>query len=291
MAALDAEIQLVYLKCMDAYNLETFKALDRYRYLRSNFVAAFHGGSQQHRKRDLGRLRRRGLLSAPEQQKNSANYRYTPRVYELSPKGKAALIANGLTPTHWVGERQFWHQLMVADIVMSFEIACKKRGLRFRHRKDIIGAAPLTFPASISHQFPKHFDRYSGVLQPDELFAINDTYFILEADRQNEPISRPTLATSSYLRKILQYRAVLKSGSYKELIPNMLVLNITTSAAHADNIMAFMEGELAMSSSSMMFMGIEILGSRESYPHPLIELLDLPFRRVGHDNFIISQEV
>jgi Replication-relaxation len=276
---------------MDAYNLETFKALDRYRYLRSNFVAAFHGGSQQHRRRDLGTLRRRGLLSAPEQQKNSANYRYTPRVYELSPKGKAALIASGITPIHWVGERQFWHQLMVADIVMSFEIACKSRGLRFRHRKDIIGTAPLTFPTNISHQFPKHSDHYSGVLQPDELFAINNTYFILEADRQNEPITRPTLATSSYLRKILQYRAVLRSGSYKELIPNMLVLNITTSATHADNIMAFMEGELAMSSSAMMFMGIEILGSRESYPQPLIELLDLPFRRVGHDNFIISQEV
>jgi len=71
----------------------------------------------------------------------------------------------------------------------------------------------------------------------------------------------------------------------------MLVLNITTSTSHADNIMTFMEEELAMSSSSMMFMGIEILGSREGYPQPMIELLDLPFRRVGHDNFIISQEV
>jgi len=291
MAALDANVWLAYLQCMNAYNLETFKALDRYRYLRSNFVAAYHGGSQQHRKRDLGTLKRRGLLSAPEQQKGSANYRYTPRVYELSPKGKAALLASGITPTHWVGERQFWHQLMVADIVMSIEIACRKRGLRFRHRKDIIGAASLTFPASITHEFPKHTDRYSGVLQPDDLFAVNNTHFILEADRQNEPITRPTLATSSYLRKILQYRAVLKSGSYKELIPNMLVLNITTSPAHADNIMAFMQNELAMSSSSMMFMGIDILGSRDTYPQPLIELLDLPFRRVGHDNFIISQEV
>src|ERR1700691_636231 len=107
MTTLDVNIKLDYLQCMDAHNLDTFKALDRYRYLRSNFVAAFHGGSQQHRKRDLGTLRRRGLLSAPEQQKNSANYRYTPRVYELSAKGKAALIANGITPIQWVGQRQF----------------------------------------------------------------------------------------------------------------------------------------------------------------------------------------
>jgi hypothetical protein len=71
----------------------------------------------------------------------------------------------------------------------------------------------------------------------------------------------------------------------------MLVLNITTSAVHADNIMQFMENTLAMSSSSMLFMGLEVLDSRDSYPQPLIELLDLPFLRVGHDNFIISREV
>jgi hypothetical protein len=48
-----------------------------------------------------------GVLSAPEQQKNSANYQYTPRVYELSPKAKAALISNGITPSQWVGQRKF----------------------------------------------------------------------------------------------------------------------------------------------------------------------------------------
>src|ERR1039457_807499 len=134
---------------MDAYNLDTFKALDRVHYARSNFIAALHGGSQQHRKRDLGKLRRRGLLGAPDQQKDSANYRYSPRVYELTPKAKAELERVGHTPTKWIGERQFWHQLMVADILMSFEIACKERGLRFRHRKELIGEAPFQFNASI----------------------------------------------------------------------------------------------------------------------------------------------
>ena len=221
MAALRAPTVLPYLHTMEAYNLDTFKALDRYRYLRSNFIAAYHGGSAQHRKRDLGPLRRRGYIAAPEQQKDSANYRYSPRVYELAPKGKVELLASGGTPTGWRESRQFWHQLMIADIVMSFEIACRQRGLHFRHRTDIIGAQPLQFRSSISHQFAKHMEHYDGTLQPDELFAINNTYFVLEADRQHEPITRPTLTASSYLRKILQYRAVLKSGSYKDLIPNM----------------------------------------------------------------------
>lgn len=275
---------------MEAYNLDTFKALDRYRYLRSNFIAAYHGGSSQHRKRDLGPLRRKGFLSLPKAQEDSKNYRYSARVYELASKGKVALLASGATPTNWRESRQFWHQLMIADIVMSFEIACKERGLRFKHRTDIIGAQPLQFRSSISHQFSKHMEHYDGALQPDELFAINDTYFVLEADRQNEPITRPTLSTSSYLRKILQYRAVLKSGSYKDLIPNMMVINITTSPAHAKNIQTFMLEELRMSSSALLFKGIEILGSRDSYPQPLIHLLDEPFQRVGHPDFIISKE-
>src|SRR5476649_1591112 len=176
---------------------------------------------------------------------------YSPRVYELAAKGKIELLASGGTATDWHEARQFWHQLMVADIVMSFEIACKERGLRFRHRTDIIGAQSLQFESSISHQFSKHMEHYDGALQPDELFAINNTYFVLEADRQHEPITRPTLSGSSYLRKILQYRAVLKSGSYKELIPNMIVINITTSPAHAKNIQTFMLEELRMSSSAL----------------------------------------
>jgi hypothetical protein len=295
---------------MEAYNLDTFKALDRYRYLRSNFIAAYHGGSQQHRKRDLGPLRRRGLLALPKAQEDSKNYRYCPRVYELAPKGKIELLANGSSPTDWRESRQFWHRLMIADIVMSFEIACKERGLHFRHRTDIIGTEPLQFKSSISHQFSKQMEHYDGALQPDDLFAINNTYFVLEADRQQEPITRSTLSTSSYLRKILQYRAVLKSGSYKDLIPNMMVLNITTSPTHAENIQTFMLEELRMSSSALLFKGIDVLGSRDEYPDPFTHveidtdtrlpkrvagglantLFDESFQRVGHPDFIISKE-
>src|ERR1700692_2667158 len=121
MAALCAELFCRIFYIMEAYNLDTFKALDRYRYLRSNFIAAYHGGSQQHRKRDLGPLRGRGYIAMPDQQKDSPNYRYSARVYELTPKGKIELRANGGPPTDWRQSRQFWHQLMIADIVMSFE--------------------------------------------------------------------------------------------------------------------------------------------------------------------------
>ena len=53
---------------------------------------------------------------------------------------------------------------MVSDIVLSIEIACKKRGLRFRHRTELIGDAPLQFKSHISYQFPKHMEEYDGAL-------------------------------------------------------------------------------------------------------------------------------
>ena len=269
------------------YKLSTFRTLDRVRYGRSNLLAALYGGSMQHRKRDLGKLRRAGLLAAPDQQKDSANYRYSPRVYELTEKSKALLTR----ATAWSGAGGFWHQLMVSDIVLLFEIACKERGLTFRHRTDIIGNKPLAFESHISHEFAKHVERYDGALQPDELFAINNTCFVLEADRQSEPIYRDNFKASSYLRKILQYRDVLKTGSYKELIPNMVVLNITTSVEHARNIKTFVYDDMGMKSKSMLFKGIRVLGSRDDYPQPIATLLDEPFERAGFEQFVIGTEV
>src|SRR5271170_938482 len=99
---------------MESYDLDTFKLLDRYRYLRSNFIAAYHiagdpNGSMQHRKRDLGDdknghgLTARRLLAHPVAQEKSKNYRYSTRVYELTDKSKTILKSNGITPTKWKG--------------------------------------------------------------------------------------------------------------------------------------------------------------------------------------------
>jgi hypothetical protein len=272
--------------------IETLKLCDRYRYVRSNFIAAYHDTSLQHRKRELGPLVEQGYLHRPAQQKDCANYRYSPRIYELAARGKAELVKHGIEPRIWAGERQFWHQLMVADIVLSIEIACRLRRLQFRHRRELLGNSPLSFATSISFRHPSgKLQEYIGRLQPDDFFAVNDSYFALEADRENEPIVRSTLQSSSYARKLLQYRDVLVRKTYKPLFPSLIVLNITTSQQHAANIMTFMDRVLEAQSQSLLFKGIPILGSREKYPDPLTSLLDEPFGRVGHTPYVISQEV
>lgn len=301
-------------------DLETFKLLNRYRFARSNFIAAYHGGSAQNRKRELGELRKQGLLAAPIEQQDISNYSYSPRVYELTDKSKAVLKAEGIPVLKWTGGKHFFHRLMIADILLAIEIACKERGLTFRTQQDIIGSKPLTFDAKIRHQFKEHSEPYTGALEPDALFAINNTCFLLEADRNQMGINVGTFKTSSYLRKLLQYREILKSGSYKKLIPNMFVLNITTSMQHATNIKTFLYDEkplgLDMKSASLLFKGMPVFASRHEYADPYTHfekndalskphkpfydhvaggiiqtLLDEPFERAGYDPLIISNEV
>jgi hypothetical protein len=279
---------------MNSRFLETFKALNNCRYGRSNMLAALLGGSAQNRKRELGALREQGYLRCPEQQKDAGNYRYSPRIYELTQKAREVLRNAGIAPINWKGERQFWHQLMVADILLSFQVGCKERGLRFQSQSQIIGDKGLALPCRISHTFSSGRTlTWDKALRPDELFAINDTHFLLEADRQNEPIERSEFQTSSYLRKLLQYRDVFANRTYKtELgIQKLLVLNITLSEDRVRNIMNFMELELKGKSRALLFAAFPALGSRETYPRPMSELLDHPFERVGHEPFIIRKEV
>src|SRR5689334_4087560 len=102
-------------------DIETFKALNRVRFGRANFLHRLVGGSKQNAQRRLGRLYHAGYLARPEQQRQSWNARYSPRVYELTPKSRKVLQDLRVGINTWTATRQFWHQLMIADILLSFE--------------------------------------------------------------------------------------------------------------------------------------------------------------------------
>lgn len=267
---------------MEAYTLETLKLLDHVQFARSNMVAAYHGGSAQNRKRELGYMRKAGLLYCPEQQKMTANYRYSPRIYAVAPLGKKLLRANGITPSEKIDLKNFWHQLMVSDLVISLAVACKYNNLPFKFQKQLIGNEPLTFPATIEYDFPKERKPCSKACEPDYLFAIGEKYFALEADRGTETIMPSNFENKSWLRSILQYRAVLKSDIYKDRVPNLQVLSVTTNNEHALNIMHMMLHDTKLSSGALLFTAAPILGSYDEYPEPLTYLLDYPLARVGH---------
>jgi hypothetical protein len=255
-------------------DIEVLKLLNRYRYLRRTFIHALLATPLEQ-----GRLRHRiyalaaaKYLGEPEQQKRSANYRYTPRVYELAPKGRQALQEHGIPLIEWNGSvNEFWHQLMISDLVASVEIGCMWRGLPFTTRWDILGQKPF------------HLSSASGNVRPDELFSINGTHFALEADRGTETnIKR-------WGEKIDKYTDVLKNRTYQTEwgIQSLIILNTFISTAKADNVRTYISDILGRKSRSLCFRGMKILGSHDIAPKPILSILDDLWHRAGHEPLTI----
>lgn len=202
--------------------------------MRANFIHRLVGGSKQNVHRRLGLLFHEGWLDRPQQQRQSWNARYAPRVYELTPKAKAFLKDAG-TPVHnWKGNRQFWHQLMVADIASSFETLAKLNGLLFRTQQNLIGDKPLLLPCYIEWRAQKA----RKPIEPDALFAVGDAVMLLEADRNTENLVIHNLELNSYLRKLLCYRDIVFNKITEKMwsLPTPFILNVTTSRPHLQNI-------------------------------------------------------
>src|SRR6266481_4369983 len=75
-------------------DVEIFKLLCKYRYLRSTYIHAFVGGASETRfKERLGNLFHEGYLDRPTQQWDFANARHIPVVHESGRAGIQALRA------------------------------------------------------------------------------------------------------------------------------------------------------------------------------------------------------
>jgi len=255
-------------------DIEIFKLLNRYRYLRRTFIHALLAAPSEQ-----GRLRHRiyalaaaKYLSEPEQQKRSANYRYTPRVYELGPKGKQVLQEFNIPLVEWKASvNEFWHQLMISDLVASVEISCKWHGLPFQTRWDVLDQKPF------------HLSSAHGDVRPDELFSINGTPFVLEADRGTESnITR-------WGEKIDKYGDVLKTRAYQTEwgVPSLIILNLFISPTKAENVRTYISDRLGKKSRSLCFLGMRSLGSYDVAPKPILSILDDAWHRAGHEPLTI----
>ncbi len=248
-------------------DLELLKLLCRYRYLRSNFLYAFLGGASEKRfKERLCHLYHDGrYINRPQQQWQFANCRYMPVIYELDDAGERVLREHGLGrevgPLLASGRgqvsRQFAHTLMISEILASIGLGVRAdSSLRFISAQEILAKAPeptrvtsnpFQIPVSISYAFPGRERAHNADLKlvPDALFGLEYNrkayrFFALEADRNTMPCARSDLRQSSYLRKLLAYRAIAAQQIYKTRLglPNLLVLNLTVSEEHMRSIMA-----------------------------------------------------
>jgi hypothetical protein len=289
-------------------DLEIFKLLNRYRYLRSTFIHAFVDGYKIALIKRLGTLYHDGYLDRPTQQWQAINARYMPAVYELGKKGEQTLRAAGIAGNP-MPSQQFSHSLMVCDILASIEIGIRTDPqLRLIPWDEILAKMPaaglsrqnaLELPCQISYTFPrsKTTHRSSKPLIADAVFGIeykpskSFRFFALEADRNHEPVMRNNLAQTSYLRKILQYREIAK-GTYKTHwgLPNLLVLNVTTSEQHMKNIMSLVSTLTDNKGVSyLLFKSLQSLDSVESAPRPDASMLLEPWLRAGFQPFEIHK--
>lgn len=301
-------------------DIEIFKLLDRYRYLRSTFIHAFIGGDATRLSKRLGQLYHEGgYLNRPAQQWQAVNARYQPAVYELGLKGSAILKGRGLQQQNtstWLARgrmgahRQFLHSLMICDILASIELGVIASGnLRFISWQEIIARSPsrntdnpFQIPVSISYTYPRTHKTHRAKLKivPDALFGLeylngnekSYRFFAVEADRNSIPVFRNNLNQTSYLKKLLAYRQVVADRIYHTHLglPNLLVINVTTNDVHMRNIMLLLEQLTEKKGSKyFLFKTVESLASYELAPKPSTNMLTQPWHRACFDGFNIAQ--
>ena len=305
---------------LTARDVEIFKLLERYRYLRSTFIYPFVGGASETRfKERLGHLYHEGgYLDRPQQQWQFANSRYMPVVYENTDAARRLLkeygVAGAEPRTTLVrggagANRQFAHSLMICEILASIELGVRgDPNLRFISCQEIFAKAPETtrdsphpfrIPVPLS-QAPGDRRTVQGgaYIVPDGLFGLeyegggkkSYRFFALEADRATTPVFRSNPNQTSYLRKILAYRDIIARQIHKSHlgIPNLLVLTVTTNERHMEQIMKLL-GELIGSSAAFLFKMMEALGSLGKAPSPMPGILTEPWQRVGFPGLSIGE--
>ncbi len=287
---------------LTARDIEIFKLLSRYRYLRSTYIHAFVGGASETRfKERLGDLFHEGYLDRPAQQWEFADARHTPVVHECGRAAVQALRAGGValeganTLLADNPHRQFLHSLMICEALASLELGIRaKPFLRLIGWPEILGRAPeATRSSPTPFRLPVP---YGGYLVPDGLFGIEYhsggtktcRFFALEADRGTMPVSRSNPNQTSYLGKVAAYREVIDRQVHKSHvgIPNLLVLTLTTSETRMTEMLKRLDGQ-AGSHAAFLFKAVRDDAPRQ----PISTLLIEPWQRAGLPSLHIGESV
>jgi len=303
-------------------DIELFKLLARYTYLRSNFLYAFLGGKSETRfKERLGHLYHDGrYINRPEQQWQFANCRYMPVIYELDARGEQVLREQGLvqddSPLLKKGRigayRQFAHQLMICDCLASIELGVREDPrLRFISWHEVMARAPektrdldnpFEIPVSISYALPPSGNAHQAdtTVIPDGLFGLQYTpddaktyrFFALEADRGTMPVARSNLHQTSYLKKILAYREIVAKHIHRSHLglPNLMILSVTSSEERMSNLMSLISQLTGGNGSTVfLFKTLSTVGDFRAAPMPTPYILTAAWKRAGCDDFYINK--
>jgi len=220
---------------------EILQHVYRHRFLRSDHLVALITGSPQQMLRRLQRLYHHGYLERPSSQIDYYHKSGSRRIaYGLGNKGAAWLKRDRSLPFHkldwkrknYVGRLFLEHTLLVSDIMVAVELAC-------RNRKDVrlltiddLCLSKMREP----FQWNVHIGSHRYGIIPDNIFGLEINgqrcWYFLEADRATMPITRGDLSQTSFYRKLLAYETTWAQNIHRRVfgIHRFRVLSITTNS-------------------------------------------------------------
>lgn len=280
---------------LTARDFEIFRALGRYRYLRSLHLHAIAGGASLTRfKERLGDLFHEGYIDRPLQQWAFTETRYAPAIYELGERARRLIAGEDVERRTFLGRqahRQFLHAVAICDALSSIELATRTRpGLRFIPWMEILERAPeSTRAAAIPFRVPLA----DGAVIPDALFGLEYQspekrafrFCALEFDRGTMPVVRSDKRQTSLVGKLDAYRKLIDTNLHRSRlgIPNLLVLTLTTNCVRLERACA----ELGNTGRTFLFKAID----RQSLAAPFPDLLLEPWRRSGAPSLNLCEAI
>jgi hypothetical protein len=229
---------------------EIVRLVYRHRFLRSSHICSLIPGSSQQVLRRLKLLYHHGYLIRPRSQIEF--YHYGGRreiVYGIGSNGASLLkteLGAMFRDVPWDEEngsvkRVFLeHALLVSDIMVSIELACRQNGVRLLTEQNLAKAnLPFRWKMNLAGQ------KFS--VAPDRVFAlefsgsdenIQRSYFFLEADRGTMPVIRKTLSQTSFYRKLLAYEATWAENIHEKRFGfhRFRVLTVTTNQVRVKSL-------------------------------------------------------
>jgi hypothetical protein len=224
----------------------------RHRFLRSSHLVALIGESSQTIVRRLQLLYHHSYLERPRAQIDYYHEDGSRRIVYGIGKNGAKLLRDELgisfREARWgeknrtVGRIFLEHTLLVSDVMVAVELACRATG-----RVRLITEDALPLPAEIrrlGQPFRWRVNMNKSLklgIVPDRVFALeyrdlddvsNRAFFFLEADRGTMPVRRKNLSQTSFYRKLLAYEATWSQAIHKKRFGfhRFRVLTITKSA-------------------------------------------------------------
>ena len=236
---------------------EIIKLVHRFRFVRSSHICSLIPGSSQQLLRRLKLLYHHGFLERPRAQidyyhKGGSHH----MVYGLGSKGAAFLrrdLDPGFGKVRWgeknraVGRVFLEHALLVGDVMVAIELACRRTGIRLLTGCELAvedktsgERRPFRWQVKISNRLKL------GVI-PDFVFALDfkdpggagkRAFFFLEADRATMPVIRKNLSQTSFYRKLRAYEATWSQSIHQTQFGfhRFRVLTVTTSAARVKSL-------------------------------------------------------